>query len=59
MAPHAGLTFNWATDLTDIHDTVQAQAGIATCVPEFSPIIEGSCKYIAEELLWPLHNRGL
>ena len=59
MAPHAGLTFDGATDLTGIHDTVQAQAGVATWVPEFSPIIESSCKYIADELLWLLHSRGL
>jgi len=30
MAPLAGLTIEEATDLTDIHDTVQAQAGTTT-----------------------------
>jgi len=59
MAPLAGLTIEEATDLTDIHDTVQAQAGTTTWVLEFSPMIEGSCKFVAEALLWLLHSRGL
>jgi len=35
MAPHADLTFDCATELTGIHDTVQAQAGLVTWVRSF------------------------
>jgi hypothetical protein len=59
MSPIAGLTFDGATDINDTHDTVQAIAGTATWVPMFSPVIEGSCKYIAEVLLCLLHSLGL
>ena len=59
MPPIAGLIFDGATDLTDTHDAVEAQAGTATWVPIFSSVIEGSWKYIAEVLLWLLPSLGL
>lgn len=59
MASHGGLTFDGATSHTDVHDSVQAQAGTATWVPEFDPVVEGRCKFIAEALLWLLHSFGL
>jgi len=58
MAPHAGVNFDGATNLTNIH-IAQVRAGTATWFPEFSPIIEGLCKSVAEALLWLLHSCGL
>jgi hypothetical protein len=59
MPPIAGLTFDGATHLNDTDNTVQAIAGTATWVPIFSPVMEGSRKYIAEVLLCLLHTLGL
>jgi hypothetical protein len=58
MAPRSGLYFDGATSLTDTHDIVQAQAGNATWVGEFLPVVEGLTKRIAEVLLWLFHSLG-
>lgn len=52
MAPRAGKCFDGATRLAEIHDSVQAIAGNATWVSEFSTVVKDPEKYIAEALLW-------
>jgi len=58
MAPHAGLNFDGTTSRTDIHDSVPAQSGTATWVPKIFPVVEGSCKFIAEALILVLSYSG-
>jgi hypothetical protein len=53
------MTFAGTTGLTDTHDSIQKQAGNATWVNEFIPVVGGNDKHIAEVLLWLCYNIGL
>jgi hypothetical protein len=59
MAPHAGVTFDGATFLTDTHDIVQARAGASIWIPEFSPAVLRSLRILVQRVLWLLHDHGL
>jgi len=59
MAPQAGKCFDGLTTLTDAHDSVQTLAGNATWVNQFSPVVKGPEKYVAEVLLWLFYRLGL
>jgi hypothetical protein len=59
MAPQAGKCFDGLTTLTDIHDSVQTIAANATWVSEFSPVVKGPEKYVAEVLLWLCYRLGM
>jgi len=53
------LKFPGTTRVTDTHDIIQRQAGNATWVNEFNPVVGGSDKRIAEVVLWLCYNIGL
>jgi hypothetical protein len=53
------MKFNGTAQFTDTHDNIQRQAGNATWVNEFIPVVGGSDKHIAEVLLWLCYNIGL
>ena len=59
MAPQAGKCFDGLTTLTDAHDSVQTLAGNATWLNQFSPVVKGREKNVAEVLLWLFYRLGL
>lgn len=59
MAAQNEGTFDGETSFVDAHDLLQTKAGNATWLNEFSPVIEGPKKHIAEVLLWMLHTLDL
>ena len=59
MSNQNGDCFDGARKLVDGNDILQALGGNATWFNQFSPVIEGPLKHIAEALLWLFYNLGL
>ena len=58
MSSCNGDSFDAASTHLDIHDLLKVLAGNATWFNQFSPVIEGPQKRIAEALLWLFYNLG-
>jgi hypothetical protein len=52
MSTRNGGCFEGATSLQDIHDDIQVLGDNGAWFSQFSPVIEGRQKCIAEVLLW-------
>ena len=51
--------FDGATSLLDIHNDIQVFGDNGTWFSQFSPVIEGRQKRIAETLLWLFYTLGM
>ena len=59
MSAKSSDYFDGATSIVDAHEDLQVAAGNATWLNQFSPVIEGPQKRIAEALLRLFYNIGL
>ena len=59
MSAQNGGCFDGASTLVDAHEDLQILGGNATWFNQFSPVIEGPPKRIAEALLWLFYNLEL
>jgi len=59
MSTRNGGCFVGATSLLDIHDDIQVFGDNGTWFSQFSPVIEGHQKRIAEALLGLFYTLGL
>jgi hypothetical protein len=59
MAVQNNPRFDGATSLTDIHDSMQTEAGNATWAIELLPVVETPERKIAEVILWSFHKLDL
>ena len=58
MSVQRGKYFDGATSIVDANDDLQVEAGNATWLNQFYPVVESPEKSIAEVLFWLFYNLG-
>jgi hypothetical protein len=59
MSTRNGGCFDGSTSLLEIHDDIQVFGDNGTWFIQFSPVIEGRQKRIAEAILWLFYTLGM
>jgi len=59
MSTRNGEFYDGASTLVDGHDFLQVLGGNTSWFNQFSPVIEGPQKRIAEALIWLFYNLGM